>query len=86
MKITNEDRDRFPHHTDSAILGIKVIERLSDEHLFQISEGDGIKLQGLKLLIGEDKNPRWILARVAEQLYDRDLIDEQRFDRLTENL
>lgn len=82
MTITDEDRERFPNHTDSSILGIKLIERLSDDDLLAISEGHAMKFQGLRVLIGSETNTRWIKARVAEQLYDRDLIDESKLDQL----
>lgn len=82
--ITAEDRIKYPSHTDSAILGIKLIGGLDDKVLLAIMDDDNNDyFVAIRTLMGTDTNPNWITARVAEELYDRDLIDEQRLDELT---
>jgi len=84
--ITAEDKIKYPNHADGAILGIKLIGGLDDEVLLLVANKDESwedYFEAINFLMGSGTNPNWITARVAEELYDRDLIDEQRLDELT---
>jgi hypothetical protein len=92
--ITPEDRTKYPHHTDGAIYGIKLIGGLTDSAVFQgmaeIYTGwPGPVLMSLQTLMdaGRDlarensTNPNWIVNRVCEEAYRRKMIDENTLDR-----
>lgn len=81
VEVTPEDKLRFPHHTEGSIMGIKVIESIPDETLMLLPD-DPDMLERLRLHIGENTNPSWVIGQVAEELYNRDLIDEVKFDEL----
>jgi hypothetical protein len=80
--ITLKDRKDYPHHTDSSILGIKLIGGLTDEVLLKIEElgTTSDAFRAVQLLMGKKTNPRWIMGRVAEEMYDRELLSEVRFE------
>ncbi len=94
--ITSEDRAKYSYYTDESILGIKLIGGLEDQVLLDIADSCGRiwvtdtdtrwrlnnYFLAIQTLMGE-VNPNWIIAQVAEELYHRDLIDEQRLDELT---
>ena len=88
--ITKEDRIKYSYHTDESILGIKLIGGLRDLVLLKIVEkevyfyDDKAYLSSILTLMGEGSNPNWITAQVAEELYNRDLIDEEKLNQLTD--
>jgi len=82
--ITKEDRIKYQNHTDGSILGIKLIGGLRDLVLLKIAADDKAYLFSILTLMGEDTNPNWITAQVAEELYNRDLIDEEKLNQLTD--
>lgn len=87
--ITQEDRKRFPHHTDGAILGYKLIGGLSDAALqlwLDDSRASRPIFQALLTLLtagGKTVNPRWVSARLADEVYGRELIDACEYKRLS---
>lgn len=80
--ITDEDRKEFPYHTDDAIIGIKAIHALSDADLWALAKNKA-KAEQFRVGLGKKTNPNWVTARIAGELYDRELIDEDTFDRMT---
>lgn len=74
--ITPEDREKYKYHTDSSILGIKLVGGLSNEILLAHKNGDKEIVKILIKLMGKDTNPNWIDARLADEMLDRDIIDE----------
>lgn len=81
-EITEQDRARFPYHTDNAILGIKLIESL-DSSALQRALGGGDDLESIRVQIGKNTNPNWVIARVADVLYNRGEMNEQEYDWIT---
>ena len=82
--ITAEDRKKYQYYTDGAILGIKLIGGLDDQVLFKLTERDEKILSAVITLMGEKTNSNWVVARAAEELYDRELIDERKLDQITD--
>lgn len=81
VEITSEDRSEFCSYTDDTIIGIKTIRAIPDEQLKALPD-DKAELERLRTYLGEETNPSWVLARVAEELYNRGLIDTVEFDKL----
>ena len=84
--ITMEDREKYPYCTDSSILGMKLVSGLKNEVLLGIKE-HGPKAEGYRAvltLVGKETNPHWILGRIAEEMYARDLITHPQFDAFWE--
>lgn len=84
MKLTRADYKKYPYHSDDTIIGIKRIQALSTLYLLAIAEEQGDMLEKLRVRIGEDTNPNWVISQVAQELYERDAIEEDLFDRLSE--
>jgi len=84
MKLTAADYRKYPYHTESSIIGIKRIQALSTRYLKAIAEEQGDMLEKLRVRIGKDTNPNWVISQVAEELYERGAIEEVEFDLLTE--
>lgn len=89
--ITEDDRKnrKYKYCTEDTIYGMKVIEGLTAKTLWAIVKEHqskksrmGIVTLALLTLLGKDTNPNWIIARVAEEMYDRDMIDEKLLDEL----
>jgi hypothetical protein len=90
MTIDPADRAKYPHHTDDAIRGIKLIAAESDTDLEAVKDelmmdkyNGGPKFKALLARFGEKTNPNWLVSRVAEALYDRNLICGAELDTLT---
>ena len=87
--ITKADRKRFPHHTDGSILGIKLIGGLSDAALqlwLDDPRASHPIFQALLTLLnagGKTINTGWVGARLADEIYDRGLIDDCEYERLS---
>jgi hypothetical protein len=86
--ITRKDRKDYPGHTDGSILGIKLIGGLTDEVLLEIEKlgTASTPFEAIMLLMGGrgETNPRWIMGRVAEEMYDRELLSDKKFSALWE--
>jgi hypothetical protein len=80
MAITPEDRAKYPYHTDSSILGIKLIKSMHINFLAKALIVGTLEHLQLAERIGPNTNPHWIVAEVAEELYVRGTIDEQELD------
>ena len=81
--ITDEDRKKYPSYTDGSIIGIKLLESLSEKQLLSLTTGRTNKTRIAVLeVMGQNTNPSWITCQAASCLYDRDLIDEQEFGAL----
>ena len=78
--ITDADRKLYPHHTDGAIQGIKLVAGIPTKELVVLLK-DATKREALRLRLGESTNPNWIDGQVAEELYNRGEIDEEGLDR-----
>jgi hypothetical protein len=89
--ITKADRERYPHHTDGAILGCKLIGGLTDDALQLWLEDPREShpiFQALLTLfnagiVGKAINVRWVGARIADEVYDRGLIDDCDYARMS---
>jgi len=84
IKITADDRKKYPHRTESNIRSIKFVESLSNDDLLDMANNGGKRFEEVLDALGEKTNPRWLQARLAEIAYNRNLIDDQTFDRLSE--
>ena len=82
--VTNTSRKGYPHHTDGAIRGIQLVSGLSTDEL-TAALGDGAKQEVLRLKLGEKTNPNWLHNRIAEELYSRGEIDEEKLDEADTN-
>lgn len=83
-EITNEDREKFRSYTDGAIQGINLIKSLPERSLFSLVSGRMNQTRRAVLdAMGHNTNGSWITARAAEVLYDRGVIDERKFDSIT---
>jgi hypothetical protein len=86
--ITKADRELYPHHTDGAILGLKLVGGLTDDALQLWCEDattqHPIFLALMTLMTAGDHvtNTNWLRARLAYEAYDRGMIDEFEVDRL----
>ena len=78
--ITDADRKLYPHHTDGAIQGMKLVAGIPTKELVVLLK-DATKREALRLRLGESTNPNWIDGQVAEELYNRGEIDEEGLDR-----
>jgi hypothetical protein len=87
--ITKEDRARFPHHTDGSILGRKLIGGLRDDAMqlwLDDPRASHPIFQALLTLMnagGKTINTSWVGARLADEAYDRGLIDDCEYGRMT---
>ena len=81
--ITPEDRKKHEHYTGDTILAIKVIQGLTNKVLRKYIREDKQIFQSLKTLLGGKSNPNWILATIAEEMFARDMIDEEEYDKLS---
>lgn len=79
LQIAESDRKEFPYHTDSSIIGIKLIRLQSTSYLLTLNTS--AKREPLRKLVGADTNPSWVQGRIAETLYDRGEIDGETLDR-----
>ncbi len=87
--ITKEDRHKYGDCTDKTILGIKLIEGLTNEVLRGLAleyqgVGFGRFYKALFTLMGCGTNPNWIMGKVVDEMYSRDMVDEFERDRLSE--
>ena len=80
--ITSEDRKKYDYCTDKTILGFKLIGGLDNKILRAYISEDAIVVTALRTLLGKKTNPNWIKARIADEMYDRDMIDETEYDFL----
>lgn len=76
--VTDLDRDVWPCYTDGAIRGISIIHKIATNDLKSMVE-DAILRNKFKDHIGPNTNPNWVLARIADELYDRSDIDESSY-------
>lgn len=88
MQITDDDRKKYPHHTDDSIIGIKIVKALTNEQLKGLKaahfwEREGAEFDTLLKQVGDGTNPNWLATRIADELYDRHLIDETEYDYFT---
>lgn len=66
MEITFEDKKKYPYHTNSPIIGIKIIQSLSSAELLALKGiRNGIPFEELRNKIGTDTNPNWVVAEVS---------------------
>ncbi len=82
--VTSASRKGYPNHTDGAIRGIQLVSGLSTDEL-TAALGDGAKQEVLRLKLGEKTNPNWLHNRIAEELYGRREIDEEKLDEADAN-
>lgn len=82
--ITEADRQEFPHHTDESIQGIKLIRSLQTETLRCALEQDSEQFKAILVLLGEQTNKSWVTVRIADELYERNAIDEKQYDSIHE--
>ena len=97
--ITEQDRIKYPYHTDSSILGIKLMGGLTDlaleECIDEIREGvnefDGKIITSICFLMDAGKgnerktNPSWVLGAVLEEAYTRGIISTEEFSKLSDD-
>jgi hypothetical protein len=90
IEVTEQDRIKYPYHTDKSILGIKFIQSLSNDELE--SAVDAIRNQEryshpthLKVMefLGPSTNPEWVVGEILETAYVRDIIDGSEMDYLS---
>lgn len=81
--ITPEDRKKYENYTDKSILGIKLIGGLDNNILRAYISEDVAVVASLRTLLGDSTNPNWIKSRIADEMYDRDMIDEKEYDYLS---
>ena len=81
--ITPEDRKKYENYSDKSILGIKLIGGLSNEMLMAYISEESTIVNALKTLLGGKTNPNWIKSRIADEMYNRDMIDEKEYDHLS---
>jgi hypothetical protein len=95
IELTDEDRQRWRMmDNDGGRRAMKHVSAQPSSRLFDCvryeSNGnfDYRTTAFLTLLaeFGTRTNPSWLASRIAEMLYDRDDIDVQQFDRITEAL
>ena len=84
IEITDQDRAEFPHHSDGAIFGIKHLRSITTEDLKEALVNFWA-FKRLWLELGEDTNRTWIKHRVADELYNRDEIDDWEYQKLQED-
>ena len=84
--ITEEDRKKYPYHTEDSILGVKLIQGLRNDVLrtvwdeyINLDKNVKMYLKSIRMLIGDNTNLNWIAGRVAEEMFERDMIDEDQF-------
>ncbi len=81
--ITPEDRATYPSYTDKSILGIKLIGGLQNQILRDYINNKSDVKAAIRLLMGPKTNPNWVDARIANEMYLRDMVDETEHDKLT---
>lgn len=74
-------RRRSPWTPDRTIRSMMAVWGLSDELLLTLVDDDGER-EKFRLRLGEKTNPNWVLGRITEELYARDLIDDERLYEL----
>jgi hypothetical protein len=72
--------NEFPYHTKDSIRGINIIRNIPSDCLVDLLKDTTGNLDKLSNKIGQNTNPRWLIARIAEELYNRDVIDEIALD------
>lgn len=82
--ITKEDRKKYEYHTEDSIYGIKLIGGVRNKVLLGIIKNgrEDKYFKAIDTLMGGDTNPNWIEHRVAEEAYEREMIDEDKLDEL----
>ncbi len=81
--ITSQDRIKYQYFTDDSILGIKLIGGMTNKVLLAYKKGDKRIESAIKILMGKKTNPNWIRGRIAEELFDRKMIDIDEFDKMS---
>ena len=83
MKLTDQDRRDYPYYTDGSIRGIKLVKRIPDAVLLNLLNEPAEQFERMRQAIGADTNPNWLTSEIAQELYRRDLIDDQTFELLS---
>jgi hypothetical protein len=81
--LTERERKEFASYTAGSIVGIKLIRSLSTEALKK-ALSDEVSGETLRLQVGKDTNPSWVVSIIAETLYMRHELDEIKFDYIME--
>lgn len=82
MEVTAADRRKYRFHTEDSIMGILYIHSLPTTILSGYAHDYGDMRADLLAVMGDTTNPSWIMSQVARELYERDVIGEEEFDRL----
>jgi len=82
--ITSQDREKYKYYTDKSILGIKLIGGLDNKILRAYVSEEPTVVNAIRTLLGKKTNINWIKARIADEMYDRDMIDETEYDYLSQ--
>lgn len=81
--ITPQDRKKYRNYTDDSILGIKLIGGLTNKVLLAHKNGDEKIAKLIKQLMGGKTNPNWISGQLADELFARNMIDEDEHCKIT---
>lgn len=85
VSLTEEERASFDYRlmdNDAGRCALKLVRQQSSAALERMLNDEAMREQ-LRLALGPRTNPSWVEARIASELYDRGVIDEQQFDALT---
>lgn len=82
--VSEEERRLMKFHTDLSIAGIKLIASLTSSQLWDVINRKTASLvfKAISQAMGPDTNHNWIVDRVAEEAYERKLIDERKLHQL----
>ena len=82
--LSEAERKEFQSYTVDSIVGVKLIRSIDSEELKACLK-DKAKGEALRQRIGgRGTNPSWVVSMIAETLYTRNEIDEQKLDALME--
>ena len=85
IKITPADREKYRYHTEDSIKGILFIQSLPTYALAGYVHDYATLRKDFMTVMGESTNPNWIMSQVATELYERNVIDEEVYDKLMED-
>ena len=84
IKVSKKDKvGEFSHHTLDSIYGVKLLRELPSRVLRRALNPKNHTHESIRMAIGANTNPNWLIAEAAKVLYDRDEMDEEEFDRIT---